>query len=131
MKNKKIKITYGVILTLLTIGLLMSAVPSVLKLPYAVEHFTKNLGYPEYLLVFTGIAKILGLIALFIPGYPRIKEWVFAGLTYDLLGAIYSSLSAGYSLAESLPIVIDLVLLASLYILYQKKTIQQRSAPAT
>jgi len=35
------------------------------------------------------------VIALLIPGYPRIKEWVYAGFVYDLTGAIYSGLAMG------------------------------------
>lgn len=128
MSNKLTSIVYWVLLIILSTSLLFSAVPSVLKLPYAVEHFTKVLGYPEYFLFFIGIAKIIGLIALFIPGYPRIKEWVFAGLSYDLIGAFYSSLSIGYSLAQAIPIILNLVFLAGLYALYRKKTNLQVSA---
>jgi len=120
MRTKQIKILYWVTLSLLTLGLLLSAVPSVLKLPYAVEHFTNHLGYPEYLLFFTGLMKLLGLVALFIPGYPKIKEWVFAGLTFDLVGAIYSTLSVD-PFSSAVAIFIDLLLLAALYILHHKK----------
>ena len=61
-----IRLRIGV-LFLFTVGMLLSAVPSVLKLDYAVEHFVNVLKVPEYLLAFTGSLKILGLIPLFIP----------------------------------------------------------------
>jgi DoxX-like family len=41
---------------------------------------------PAYLIPFLSIAKLLGVIAILVPGYPRIKEWAYAGLLYDLMG---------------------------------------------
>ena len=45
------------------------------------------LGYPEYLMTILGVAKSLGVGALLIPGFPLLKEWAYAGFTFDLLGA--------------------------------------------
>lgn len=120
MKNKKIKITYWFILVFVTLGMLVSAVPSVLKLPYAVEHFCNVLKLPEYLLVFTGALKLIGLVALYIPKYPKLKEWVFAGFTFDLLGAWYCNFSALGSFSATIPIIIYLSMLFLLYYLYKK-----------
>jgi len=63
--------------------MLLSAVPDILRIPDALLVFT-HLGYPPYLLVFLGTAKILGVAAVLVPGFPRIKEWAFAGLTFDV-----------------------------------------------
>ncbi len=120
MKSKKIKITYRIILVLLTIGMLFSAVPSVLKLPYAVEHFTNVLKLPEYLLVFTGILKLAGLVALYLPNFTKLKEWVFAGFTFDLLGAWYCNVVAVNSFSAGIPVLIYLALLFILYYLHGK-----------
>jgi uncharacterized membrane protein YphA (DoxX/SURF4 family) len=65
--------------------MLLSAVPDVRRIPDALLVF-KHLGYPPYLLVFLGTAKILGVVAVLVPGFPRIKEWAFAGLTFDVTG---------------------------------------------
>lgn len=40
-----------------------------------------------------GVAKILGSIAILIPGFPRIAEWAYAGLMFDLIGATYSQVA--------------------------------------
>lgn len=120
MENKKFKIAYWSLLVLLTAGILASAIPSVLKLPYAVDHFCNVLHLPEYLLVFTGIIKILGLVALYIPGYPKLKEWVFAGFTFDLIGAWYCNFTASGSFAAAVPIIIYIAVLATLYYIYNK-----------
>jgi uncharacterized membrane protein len=67
------------------------------------------LGYPIYLMTILGAAKVLGVIALLIPGQPILKEWAYAGFTFDMLGA-----SASHAFAEdTLPsIVIPLAILA-------------------
>jgi uncharacterized membrane protein YphA (DoxX/SURF4 family) len=67
------------------------------------------LGYPDYLMTILGVAKILGVIALLIPGVPLLKEWAYAGFTFDLLGAAASHAFVGDALAE---IIMPLVILA-------------------
>lgn len=120
MNRRKIKIAQNTVLILITIGMLFSAVPSVLKLPYAVEHFCNVLKLPEYLLVFTGALKLIGLVALYVPGYPKLKEWVFAGFAFDLLGAWYCNYSAMGSFVATIPIIIYIALLLLLYYLHSK-----------
>jgi hypothetical protein len=71
--------------------MLFSAIPDIIVVPEAVEFVSNKLGYPEYIIPFLGIAKTLGVIALLIPGFPRITEWAYAGLTFDLIGATYSN----------------------------------------
>ena len=44
---------------------------------------------------FISIAKLLGSIAILIPGLVRVKEWAYAGLFFDLAGAIYSGIAVG------------------------------------
>lgn len=50
---------------------------------------------PLYLLPFLGIAKLLAVIAILIPDYPKIKEWAYAGLLFDFIGATYSMIAVG------------------------------------
>ena len=73
MENKKFKIAYWCVLMLFTVGMLLSAVPSVLKLDYAVEHFVNILKLPEYLLPFTGWLKILRTCSFVHPGIAKIQ----------------------------------------------------------
>lgn len=74
--------------------MLTSTIPNILSAPEWVDIF-KQLGYPLYMLPFIGVAKLLGIIALLVPGFPRIKEWAYAGLFFDLTGATYSGLAVG------------------------------------
>lgn len=105
--------------------MVMSAVPDVLRIPEAVEIF-KHLGYPTYLLPFIGIAKILGVIAVLVPGFPRLKEWAYAGLTFDLIGALYSHLSVGDPVSSWIFPVIAMVLVLASYFLYHRSVLSQK-----
>lgn len=100
--------------------LLLSAVPDVLQIPNALLVF-RHLGYPPYLLLFLGTAKILGVIAVVVPGVPRIKEWAFAGLTFDVSGALYSHLAVGDPPAAWMPAVVALTLVSGAYIAFRMR----------
>jgi uncharacterized membrane protein YphA (DoxX/SURF4 family) len=53
--------------------------------------------YPMYFFAILGIWKILGAIAILVPRYPRLKEWAYAGIFFDLTGAAAScAMSGGY-----------------------------------
>jgi len=123
----KAQIRIGWVVTgLMAALMLLSAAPDVLRIPGAVAVFT-HLGYPPYLLLFLGTAKILGVAAVLSPGPARLKEWAFAGLTFDLTGALYSHLSVGDPAINWMPAAIGLVLMASSYIAYRIRPIQSDS----
>lgn len=53
------------------------------------------LGYPLYFIQFISIAKLLGSLVILIPGLNgSVKEWAYAGLFFDLTGAIYSGVAS-------------------------------------
>jgi hypothetical protein len=87
---KKINIFYWVFTGLFAAFMLSTAIPNIILEAGSVDLIQNQLGYPEYFLPFIGIAKILGVIGILIPGYPRVKEWAYAGLFFDLAGATYS-----------------------------------------
>ena len=55
------------------------------------------LGYPVYFIQLISWAKIVGSIAILIPGLKRIKEWAYAGLFFDLGGAVFSAITVAGS----------------------------------
>lgn len=99
---KKTKIIYWIFTGLFAAFMLFSAIPDIINTKEAQELVGKQLGYPLYIIPFIGVAKLLGAIAILVPGFPRLKEWAYAGFTIDLLGAWYSGIAAG--LAAGLPI---------------------------
>lgn len=70
-----------------------SAVGGIKPSQQAIQLIHDGLGYPVYFIQFISIAKLLGVIAILIPGLNRIKEWAYAGLFFDLAGAIYSGIA--------------------------------------
>jgi hypothetical protein len=53
------------------------------------------LGFPVYFIVLLGVWKVLGSIAILVPGFPLIKEWAYAGIMIDLTGAAVASMATG------------------------------------
>src|SRR5712691_4855454 len=53
------------------------------------------LGFPVHFIVLLGVCKVLGSIAILVPGFPVIKEWAYAGIMFDLTGAASASLATG------------------------------------
>ena len=75
----------------------------------------RHLGYPDYLRPLLGIAKLLGAAALITPGRPKLREWAYAGFTFDLLGALASHALSGDSVAHAAPALFALALLIASY----------------
>jgi hypothetical protein len=53
------------------------------------------LGYPIYMMIILGTWKMLGSIALLVPRFPRLKEWAYAGIFFNMTGAAISHLVVG------------------------------------
>ena len=106
--------------------MLLSAAPDVLRIPGAVAVF-RHLGYPRYLLPFLGTAKGLAIVGVLIPRFTRLKEWVYAGLSIDVGGALYSHLSVGDPASVWMPAAVGLALMTGSYIAYQTRTSQTDS----
>ena len=117
---KKIRIFYWITTGLIALLMLFSSISSTLS-PGKAEEFFKTLSMPSYLISFLSVAKLLGVIAILVPGYPRIKEWAYAGLIFDLIGALWCNYSAGKSTAEWFPIIFFIGLAFASYFLYHKK----------
>lgn len=54
-----------------------------------------GLGYPLYFMKILAVAKLLGVLAIVSGLSPTLKEWAYAGFTFDVCGAFASHLSAG------------------------------------
>jgi uncharacterized membrane protein YphA (DoxX/SURF4 family) len=64
-------------------------------LPSAVLEGMAHLGYPKYFCVLLGIWKVLAAITILVPGFPRLKEWAYAGAFFELTGAVFSHIAVG------------------------------------
>src|ERR1041384_6465706 len=68
---KKDKLIFWTITILFSVFMLFSAIPDILMIPDAVA-FMNHLGYPNYIILFIGVAKVVGIIAILIPKFKRI-----------------------------------------------------------
>lgn len=94
MKPKTINILYWVFTILFAALMLFSSWGSIVVNDETKQLIHGMLGYPVYFIPFTGYAKLLGVIAILIPGLRTVKEWAYAGLFFDLVGAFYSGIAA-------------------------------------
>jgi len=121
---KKTKIIYWIFTILFAGFMLFSAIPDIMNTKEAQDIVGKMLGYPTYIIPFIGVAKALGVIALLVPGFPRVKEWAYAGFTIDLLGAWYSGIAAataaGQSITPSFFMVLPIGVMIVSYIYWHK-----------
>lgn len=117
---KKTKILYWVFTSLFAFVMAGSALPDIFSAADAVKGMHGDLGYPLYFIPFIGVMKMLGVIAILISGYARIKEWAYAGLTFDLIGTTFSIIASGHA-ANATFMLLPLVLAALAYIFYHKK----------
>jgi len=117
---KKIRIFYWIVTGIFLLMMAFSGIASLASPEQSVKFFN-TLNMPSYLISFLSIAKLAGVIAILVPGYPRLKEWAYAGLTFDLIGAVYCNYAVGKPTSEWTPILIFVALAFASYFLYHKK----------
>lgn len=88
-----------------------------------------RLGYPLYIIPVIGLTHILGGVGLLVPHAPRLTQWVYAGLTFDLLLAGISHVSCHDSVWNaSHPFLLLAVVIVS-YVLRQRAADSLGNAP--
>ena len=102
MRNEKIKTIAFWAATIL--GPTSFVIGGVLNLARTEQAMTtlQHLGYPAYFALILGMWKLLGAIAITIPGVPRLKEWAYAGFFFDLTSAAISRAAVGDGVADIL-----------------------------
>jgi uncharacterized membrane protein YphA (DoxX/SURF4 family) len=108
------KVLYWITTALVAASGFMAAFAYLSGSQQAVEGFT-HVGYPQQLRILLGIAKPLGAIALLVPGWPRLKEWAYAGFTFAWVAASIAHYLAAQHSEAVMPVVL-LVLLAVSYV---------------
>jgi DoxX-like protein len=118
--SKRDTIIYWTSTGLFCAFMMTSVIPNILSSQEWVTIF-EQLGYPLYMLPFLGVAKLLGIIGVLVPGFPRIKEWAYAGLFFDLTGATYSALAAFGFDPQMLVMLVPFGLGAASYVYHHKR----------
>ncbi len=94
MQPKTINILYWVFTVLFAGLMIFSSIGGIGPNEQTIDLFHKVFGYPIYFIQFLSWAKIIGSVTLLLPINRTIKEWAYAGLFFDLTGAIYSGIAA-------------------------------------
>ncbi|MEQ1502845.1 MAG: DoxX family protein [Myxococcota bacterium] len=104
MNNKLIG--YWAVTGLFALALTGSGLGDLTRAAPIVEGLT-HLGYPWYFPLILGFWKVLGVVGILAPGFPRVKEWAYAGFFFALTGAAASHLFAGDGLGGAVaPLVL-------------------------
>ena len=92
--EKRNKIIYWISTGLLSFGMMASGIQQLIQRKELVEMIIP-LGYPPYFLSILGFWKIMGVIAILVPGFKLVKEWAYAGFFFAMTGALVSHLAIG------------------------------------
>jgi len=105
-------ITYWVATILICGQMTFAALSYFTRQPNVAEAFG-SLGYPNYFPTILGSAKLLGVLALLLPGMPMLKEWAYAGFTFTFVGAAWSHAASNQPGAVLIPLASLVVLTIS------------------
>jgi DoxX-like family len=97
--SKKQPIAYWICTGLLSLGMFFGGIAQASHAKWNVEGMMR-LGYPLYFMTIIGTWKILGVIALLVPGYQLVKEWAYAGFFILMTGAVVSHLASGEQVTQ-------------------------------
>ncbi|RYY95860.1 MAG: DoxX family protein [Chitinophagaceae bacterium] len=121
---KRINLFFWIFNGLFCLLMLGSAWPNIISDPVSVQGMHAELGYPLYFIPFIGWAKALGVLTLLLPVPPRLKEWAYAGLVFDLVGALFSIYAAGKP--DWVFLFVPLALAAGAYISFRRRESARR-----
>ncbi|WP_437518100.1 DoxX family protein [Sorangium sp. So ce1099] len=113
MNDKARTIGYWISTGLLGLAFAAGGLADIAGSPQVLEGMA-HLGYPPYFAAILGVWKVLGAVALLAPRLPRLKEWAYAGIFFDLTGAAASHAAVGDAAGQVMtPLVLVAVAAAS------------------
>ena len=96
----------------------------------AVVQDLHSIGYPDYVLYIVGVWKVLACIALLWPRLPRLREWAYAGIFFEMSGAAASHLLAGDPLGKAaIPLIFTFLTLVSWWFQPPRQSFPIRRSP--
>jgi hypothetical protein len=110
VKRRHIYLASTAVLILETVA---GAFSDLAHLPYVVQD-VRSIGYPTYVLYIVGVWKVLAVGALLWPRLPRLREWAYAGVFFEMFGAFESHALAGDPLSKyAAPLAFSVLTLVS------------------
>ncbi|MFC4808048.1 DoxX family protein [Paenibacillus sp. GCM10023250] len=80
---------YWIVTLMLAVSITLSGIGQLMRLGGNVELVTA-IGFPLYVTNILGTWKLLGVLAIVMPGFPRLKEWAYSGIFFLMTGAALS-----------------------------------------
>jgi hypothetical protein len=121
MNKKTINTLYWIATGIFVLWLVFDGIGGVLMIQAGKDSLT-YLGYPLYLLVPMGFAKLLAAVAILQTRFRVVKEWAFAGYAINCLGACVSRIAVGDSIVLILMPLIFLAIMFIPYVLWKKRS---------
>jgi hypothetical protein len=110
MKSKTLNILYWTLTIVFALLILFDGIGGVTKQQEGID-VMNHLGYPVYFMVITGVAKLLAAVAIVQNKFRTIKEWAYAGIAFNFLGAFASRAFVGDPVGETIfPLIMTIVL---------------------
>ena len=106
MKAKSI--SYWVVTAMVAFFIGSGGAAELMRVPGNVEGLA-HLGYPAYFATIIGFWKVMGAIAILVPGFPRLKEWAYAGIFFNMTGAAATGV---FTHSAEWHVIVDLTLAA-------------------
>jgi len=122
---KRTKILYWIFTILFAAFMIWSGIPGIVPSKQTADFLNGYLGYPIYFIQFISVAKVVGAITILIPGIGKAKEWAYAGLFFDLIGAVYSVISVAKKVDPGVFFIFLPILLGVLSYVFWKKQLTQ------
>lgn len=124
------KIGYWVATALVALAFAFGGVLDVAPTP-EMKASLARLGYPIYFASILGVWKVLGAVAIVAPRFPRLKEWAYAGMVFDLTGAAASHAAVGDPVqAVVIPLVLLMLVAASWALRPEGRMLRSRESNA-
>jgi uncharacterized membrane protein YphA (DoxX/SURF4 family) len=98
------------VMTILVAFFMSGGIAQLLQYRSNPHSIVPELGYPMYFFAILGVWKVLGAITILVPGFPRLKEWAYAGIFFDLTGAAASCAFVGGYGAYGFHVIAPLVI---------------------
>ena len=107
----KIKISFYALSGLFSLAMAATAMAKLTTNPALVQSFDA-MGYPLFLMTILGVAYLIGIAAILQPVSDTLRQWGYAGFSVALVGAVASHILSGDPIANAVPGLFLLVILA-------------------
>lgn len=87
--KKRDKYIYWIATLWLSLGLVSTGIVQLIQMDEEIVRMNQ-LGFPPYILPLLGVWKLLAVVALLVPRYPLVKEWAYAGIIFNMTGALFA-----------------------------------------